>query len=320
MKNKNQYVVLLILFLPLSFLAGETGFPAIADTIFIASEPDYPPYCLVDENGEAAGFSMDLFMAAAEAVGLKVNIKIGIWSQIKKELEDGRIDALPLVGRTPEREEFFDFTMPYLSLHGAVFVRKGTKDIETLEDLQNRKIAVMKGDNAEEFVRRENISNFITATNTFEEAFKELAKGHQDAVITQRVMGIELLKRLDIKNIVPLDFQIPRFRQDFCFAVHKGDHHLLNKLNEGLSIIIANDTYEKIRYQWFGPDISMKVRLADVLNYLLGIIIPLLIVLAIVAVIILRGEVKRRTIELRKEVHYRSEIAADLFSLQKDKR
>jgi len=99
----------------------------LSDTINIASEPDYPPYCIIDEEGNADGFSVELFKEAAAAVGLDVRIKTGIWSQIKEDLAEGRIDALPLVGRTPEREELFDFTIPYLSLHGAVFVRAGTK-------------------------------------------------------------------------------------------------------------------------------------------------------------------------------------------------
>ena len=271
---------------------------AISDTVQIASEPDYPPYCFVDENGEAAG--------------LRVNIKIGIWNRIKQDLAEGRIDALPLVGRTPEREDLYDFTMPYLSLHGAVFVRQGTRNINSLADLKDKKIAVMKGDNAEEFVRRENISDHITTTKTFNEAFKELSRGKQDAVITQRVMGIELLKTLGIRNIKALDFQLPKFRQDFCFAVQKGNQELLFRLNEGLSIIIANDTYEEIRYRWFGPEMRQSELIAYVIKYIVRILIPLLVVLSFAAVIFLRREVRRKTADLRKEVQNRSEITSTL--------
>jgi ABC-type amino acid transport substrate-binding protein len=226
----------------------------LGDTIVIASEPDYPPYCFVNENGEADGFSVELFKAAADAVGLKVEIKIGIWNQIRQDLAEGRIDALPLVGRTPEREEVFDFTMPYLSLHGAVFVRKYETGIQSLEDLKNKEIVVMKGDNAEEFVRRTNISGKIFTTNTFEEAFRELEAGRFDAVITQRITGLKLLEQMKVKTIKPLDFQLPEFRQDFCFAVQKGNQDLLVRLNEGLSVVIANNTFENLRFEWFGPE------------------------------------------------------------------
>ncbi|MDZ7762815.1 MAG: transporter substrate-binding domain-containing protein [Melioribacteraceae bacterium] len=270
--------------------------------ITIASEPDYPPYCIVNEDGEADGFAVDLFKAAADAVGITYDIKIGIWDKIKRDLAEGRIDALPLVGRTPEREELFDFTIPYLSLHGAVFVHEDTEDINSLEDLKNKSIVVMKGDNAEEFVRRENISDKIFTTNTFEEAFQLLADGQYDAVITQRITGIKLLENLGIKMVKPLDLQLPEFRQDFCFAVKKGDQNLLNRLNEGLSIIIADDTYEKIRMKWFGPSIEEKLSLQDILIIAVYVFIPLFIIMAVISIILLRKEVKRRTKSLQYEI------------------
>ena len=302
MKKNNRLFFYTLLILSALSLFSQSSSHAITDTITIASEPDYPPYCFVDENGKAAGFSIDLFNAVADAVGLKVNIKVGIWSKIKKDLAEGKIDALPLVGRTPEREELFDFTMPYISLHGAVFVRKGTKDINSLADLKNKSIVVMKGDNAEEFVRRGNISNEIVTTKTFEEAFIALAKGHHDAVITQRVMGIELLNEIGIKNVVPLDFHIPQYRQDFCFAVQKGNAQLLSRLNEGLSIIIANDTFEDIRDEWFGPTLKEKISFTDVLRYMLFIVVPLIIIIAIIAVFVMQKIVRSRTRDLNQEI------------------
>lgn len=47
------------------------------------------------------------------------------------------MQVLPLVGRTPEREELFDFTVPYMSLHGAIVVRSGTENIHSLADLKD---------------------------------------------------------------------------------------------------------------------------------------------------------------------------------------
>ncbi len=272
------------------------------DSITIASEPDYPPQCFVGEDGKPAGFAIDIFMAAAEAAGLKVDQKIGIWDIIKNDLAEGRIDALPFVGRTPEREDIFDFTIPYLSLHGAVFIRKRTKDIYTLDDLRDKEVVVMKGDNAEEFVRRYNISDNIYTTNTYEEAFRNLARGEYDAVITQRITGIELLDELGIKSVRPLDIHLPRFRQDFCFAVKEGDTELLNRLNEGLSVIIASDIYNEIRIKWFGPEIKEIISARDIISITLYVFIPLLIIFSLATIWFLRMEVKRRTRRLDMEI------------------
>lgn len=274
----------------------------IKDRIVIASEPDYPPYCIVDENGNADGFSVELFNAAAAAVGIEVDIKIGIWSMIMEDLAEGRIDALPLVGRTPEREDMFDFTLPYMSLHGAVFVRRGTTGINSLEDLENKEIVVMRGDNAEEFVRRHNVSRKIFTTNTFKEAFQKLASGVHDAVIMQRITGINLLEEMGLRSVVPLDLQLPQFRQDFCFAVQKGDYLLLNRLNEGLSIVIADGTYEAIRLKWFGPSVKEQLTVQDILKIAGSLFFPMLIIMSILWIIILRRQVRKQTMVLKNEI------------------
>jgi PAS domain S-box-containing protein len=308
MHDKIKFLTTCFLFLIISSESWSEQFEQINtqfypnDTILIASEPDYPPYCIVNENGEADGFSIDLFKAAADAVGLSVEIKIGIWDHIKQELANGAIDALPLVGRTPEREKIYDFTMPYLSLHGAVFVRKGSEKIQNLADLKEKEIVVMKGDNAEEFVRRENISDYIFTTNTFEEAFKKLAQGNYDAVITQRITGLKLLEEMGIKSIVALDLYIPQFRQDFCFAVQKGNTHLLSRLNEGLSVIIANGTFDALRTKWFGPEDARLENLRSIAKTVLFILIPVIVLLVILWIYFLRKQVNKRTRRLNEEI------------------
>ncbi|MGE0090304.1 MAG: transporter substrate-binding domain-containing protein [Bacteroidales bacterium] len=297
----------IILFVIISFcnqflLANSGNSLKYVTKITIASEPDYPPYCIIDKNGKADGFSIELFLAATKAVGIDVEIKIGIWNQIKSDLAEGKLDALPFVGRTPEREPLYDFTLPYLSLHGAVFVRKRTKDIDSISDLKNKTIAVMQGDNAEEFVRRKAVSKNIITTPTFEDAFRKLANNEVDAVITQRVMGIELLKKMKLRNIVHLDFQLQDYRQDFCFAVQKGNSTLLSRLNEGLSIVIADGTYDRLHLKWFGPSIKEKLSVKDILNIVLKVLIPLSIILSLVLIIVLRRMVRSRTKSLHNEI------------------
>ncbi len=280
----------------------EPGFRVVSDTIIIASEPDYPPYSLLDDNGNAIGFAVDLFKAAAKEAGLEVKIKIGLWNVIKEELAEGKIDALPVVGRTPERDSIFDFSFPYLSLHGAVFVRINDHSITSLTDLKNKKILVMKGDNSEEFVRRVHLSDFIITTNTFEEAFQKLANGEGDAVITQQIIGLNLIEQMKLKTVVVSQVEIPEFRQDFCFAVKKGNTALLSRLNEGLSIIIANNTFDKIHTKWFGSVLSENISYSSIIKIGLLIFVPLAILISLFLIFILRRQIHVRTRELNNEI------------------
>ena len=245
--NLLAYALLVfILQAPLTTLASEPSPPVIS-----AAEIDYPPFSVVDETGQAGGFSVELLRAALNAMGRDVTFRTGPWSDVRGWLEKGEIQALPLVGRTPEREDVFDFSVPYMSLHGAIVVRSETKGIRNLDDLRGRRVAVMQGDNAEEFLRREDRGIQIHTTPTFEQALSELSQGRHDAVIMQRLVALRLIPEAGLTNLQVIDRPIDGFRQDFCFAVKKGDSRMLALLNEGLATVIADGTYRRLHSRWF---------------------------------------------------------------------
>ncbi|MFO8235573.1 MAG: transporter substrate-binding domain-containing protein [Bacteroidales bacterium] len=221
--------------------------------LVVGCEIDYPPYCFENENGKADGFSVELFRAAASEMGLQVKFKLGIWSELKEELANHEIDALPLVGRTPERESIYDFTFPYLTMHGTIVVRENENAISSIDDLEGKEVAVMKGDNAEEFITRINLDAEITQLPTFKQALKELSDGRYDAVVIQRLTALHLIEENNISNLKLVGISSNLFSQSFCFAVAKGDKQKLNLLNEGLSIVNANRTYDNLHTKWFGP-------------------------------------------------------------------
>ena len=161
-----------------------------------ASELDYPPFALVRADGSADGFSVDLLKAVAHAVGLEVSIFVGPWHEIKQKLIDRQLDVLPLVSYSPEREKMFDFTVPYLRMHGTIFVREREKFIHSKADLKDREVLVMRGDTAHEYAVKENLSNKLILTDSFEQAMKLLSGGKHDAVVVQQLVGLQLIKKL----------------------------------------------------------------------------------------------------------------------------
>jgi PAS domain S-box-containing protein len=216
-----------------------------------AAEKDYPPFSIVDENGRASGFSVDLLSAALKTMGRDVVYDTGTWTEVRNMLEQGKIDALPIVGRTPEREAMFDFTVPYMTLHGAIVVRNDETSIDELSDLNGKRVSVMKGDNAEEFLLRENRGINIYSTPTFEDALFELSKGRCDAVLMQRLVALRLIQKIGLTDLRIIDKPVEGFKQEFCFAVHDGDRRTLALLNEGLAIVIADGTYNYLYSKWF---------------------------------------------------------------------
>ncbi len=288
-------------------------------TLKSASELDYPPFAIVLADGTADGFSVELLKAVTQAVGLDVEIIVDPWHEIKQQLADRQLDVLPLVSYSKERDKVFDFTAPYLHMHGTIFVRKGKTTIHNKSDLCDKEVLVMRGDTAHEYAVREKLTDSLILTESFEDALVMLSEGKHDAVIVQHLMGLQLIIKLDISNVVsvnslqetslkPSAKPLSGFEQKFSFAVQEGDAKLLSQLNEGLSIVFANGTYDKLYEKWFSPILPRPpVPLTLILKYLVFILIPILLLVAVMGYIYNRREVTSKTRQLREEILQRKE-------------
>nr|MDA3850498.1 transporter substrate-binding domain-containing protein [Spirochaetaceae bacterium] len=241
----------LVFYLLTTFLYSDHG---ENPTISAGSEINYPPYCMVDDQGNAAGFSVDLLRETLKVMNYSVDFQVDQWTVVKKALEEGSIQVLPLVGRTAEREDIYDFTFPYLTRNATVVLRENTLEVNSYEDLAGYKVGVLRGDNAEEFVRRNPVSLEIVTTDTYSEALLMLSQGSIDAVVIQRLLAYEIIDDLDIGNLKVLGLVDGLYTQSFCFAVKEGDQGLLEILNEGLATVMSNGTFDYLQNLWFFPD------------------------------------------------------------------
>ena len=305
-------LVLFVAFLGsnISFVSADAGEER---TIYLsATEYDYPPFSVTD-NGEADGFSVELLKAVAEEMGITVTFKIDQWTTLKEELKNGELDILPLVGYTVERDEVYDFTVPYIVMRGNIFVRVGDDTIQSKEDLFGKKVLVLDGDNSQEWAWSIGLETELTATTTYFEAFELLASGEYDAILAQGLVGEKLIGDHEFDNVEAvytyLDDGMTRqklnlegYEQKFCFAVVEGDAELLSILNEGLLIVSQNGSYDELYQKWFPFLIEKEeVDAIDVLKYVMYVLVPILALLITAYFIATKKTIKRKTMDIVSE-------------------
>ena len=320
-----SFFTLSLTFLVIFFIAipdtakGDNNSKSIPDTIQSASELEYPPFSIVRSDGSADGFSVELLRATVKAIGKDISFAVGPWNEIKQKLIDGHFDVLPLVSYSDEREKVLDFSIPYLRMHGTIFVRKGEKSIRTEADLIDKEVLVMNGDTAHEYAISKNLSNKLILKDSFEEAMSDLSHGKCDALLIQQLVGIQLIKKLKISNIVDLSSiretslkpaikPLSGFEQKFCFAVPEGNKELLLLLNEGMSLVIADGTFDELYHKWFGPILpSPSVPFAALVKTLFYLLVPILFFLAIFGMFYFKREVALKTQYLKDEIFERKQ-------------
>ncbi len=238
---------------------------AFADTAILdaGSEIDYPPFCIADAQGQADGLAVELLQAAAQATGREVRFQVGRWADVKQSLIEARVDVLPLVAYTPDRERVMDFTRPYLTMAGSIVMRRDQSPVKHVSELAGREVAVLAGDAAEEYADRVALTPRLVRVGSYEVALRALAAGNYDAVLVNDLVGARIIRELGLTNLRLLDVPIAGFTQDFCFAVTEGDEPLRAALDEALGRLLADGTFERLRQAWM-PELAAGPKQAPV--------------------------------------------------------
>lgn len=227
--------------------------PPLREPLVIGATSDSFPYSYLNAKGDLEGFSVDLFDAVARVMGLKIKRVVSQSKELHEHFRQGEYDVLQQYSESLTRREFTDFTVPYLSLQGAVFVRKRDNPIHKLEDLQNRAFAIVGVSSlGEDFLRNYGLKCRISYTSSFTEAIQLVQTGKADATFGSRLTVLSVIDREKYDNIVQLEVPITDVDLRHCFAVHKGDAVLLARLNEGLAVLHRSGEFDRIYHKWFG--------------------------------------------------------------------
>jgi PAS domain S-box-containing protein len=235
-----------------SFFWSEPASLATTDpkVVRVGSEIDFPPYAIVNEEGKADGFSVELIKAVAGEVGLELQIKAATWSEVRGDLEKGKIDVLPFVAWSLERDKVFDFTSSHVTVYDNIFRRKNDSRISSESDLKGKVILVMEGDSAHDYLLKSKLAKEIQVTKTLSQALLLLNAGVADAVLCERVAGLLAVRDLKMDSVEALPEPISAYSRSFSFAVKEGNSPLLAKLEQGLAAVRINGEYQRIYDKW----------------------------------------------------------------------
>ena len=110
----------------------------------MVTEAGFAPYEYYDNN-EIVGVDVEIAKEIASALGKKLVIKDVYFDAIINEIKSGKADfALAGMSVNEERKKQVDFSNTYISSKQIVIVRNDS-DIKNISQINNKKIAVKKG-------------------------------------------------------------------------------------------------------------------------------------------------------------------------------
>lgn len=278
--------------------------------VHAGSGPSYIPFQFVNEKGDLVGFGPDLLELISRYSNLKIDIQVEIWNEIRKKLESGAVDLVPIMAKSPDRAKFVDFLDTLIVSYDAIFIRRDEKTIGSEADLAGRRVIVHGGDIAHEYLLKTGYPITVVTAPTLTDAFKMLEAGAGDAVVAPQLVGLSILKRINFKSITlaPRPY-FGKYKREYTIGVRKGHTELMDRLTTGLRAARAGGDYAKIYDKWFANlDPEVKQRAEWQKHLLFGFLVAVALALVSIAfVLFFRAEVNRKTHSLmQSESRFRS--------------
>jgi diguanylate cyclase (GGDEF)-like protein/PAS domain S-box-containing protein len=248
-------------------------------TLIVGSEQNFPPFSTGMTDETAGGFTVELWKAVATEAGLNYHIRVLPFHTLLQEFKEGKIDVLINFNIIDEAHVYADFSVPHAIFNGGIFVRNNESNINSEVDLNGKSIIMMKDDVEELYAASKEWAERLVLVNTAAEGMRLLASGKHDAMLINKVVGLQTLHMLELSNVKALTAGAG-FTQKFAFSVPKGQTKLLAKINEAFAVIKANKVYDAIYEKWFGVYDVKVVSLFDVLEYLIPIILIFISIIA----------------------------------------
>jgi len=220
-----------------------------------AAVPEYwPPYYDTDDDGHPTGFAIDVMEAVAAKAGFKMRYSVyPSFPAVFEAIQEGRAELIPNLGITPGRQAEYLFTAPVQTFAVSIFVRQETRDINGVEDLWGRNVAVVRKNVGAKILNNLDGVNGIVFDDARSALF-ELMAGQVDAMIFPEPVLIHMARGARIVDrIKTVGEPLREVRR--AIGVHKEHAALWRDLEPAVNAFVGSPEYERIYVKWYGKPI-----------------------------------------------------------------
>lgn len=274
------------------FTQAESEFIEQHQVIRLGADPQFVPYEFFDRDGQYKGIAADYIKIISERTGLKLEVEQNpTWAEAYEKAVERKLDALPCVSKTPEREQYFLYSKPYYSFQRVVVVKDSNNSVAKLEDLFNKKVAVKKDSAHHSYLKSFNKIEFSLYPSE-EAALKAVADGRENYFVGNLATSSYLIKTNGLTNLKYIQITTDE-KQYLHFAIRKDWPELQGIINKALDSITEAEKIE-INNRWIG--IENKADYSEFIKSiaLIGAIIAGVFLISLYWIMRLRREVRER--------------------------
>ncbi len=195
-----------------------------------------PPKLFTNDQGEEDGFWPDLVKEIARLEGWNLEWVHGTFDELINRTINGTIDIMVDVGYTDARSHLYTFSNESVFLNwGMVYARQGST-INSLTDLQDKKVAVMTGSThttaITDLLDQFDINCTFVYTSGYSGVFDLLRENQAEAGVVNRLFGMQYEAEYNVRqtaiifNPSDLKFALNNASADTPTLIERLDYHI----------------------------------------------------------------------------------------------
>jgi len=272
--------------------------PAGVKTISVVMDDNYPPYVFRDSVGRLQGILVDQWALWSEKTGVKAQLFAMDWADALAGMYAGKYDVIDTIFYTEERDTWFDFTEPYISIDVPIFHRNEISGITNAASLAGFTVAVKAGDACIPILQDAGVTS-IQEFSSYEAVIDAAKSGDVTVFVVDEPAALYFLYQKGIVGSFNRGESL--YSGQFHRAVKQGDAPMLALLERGYAQI-TSDQLHQIDDKWFGRESTWIY----IQYYLEFILVGVAFIGAVILWVSLwnqrlRKEVRKKTQELLRE-------------------
>lgn len=160
------------------FTDEENSYLKGRNEILMCIDPNWMPYEKID-GGNHIGMTYDYMKLFSEKIGLPITlVPTTTWAQTLEYAKSRTCDIISLAMSTPERQEYMNFTKPYISIPLVIATRIENLFIVNVMDAQSKKLGIVKGYAFVEILRAKYPEINLIEVSSIDEGLSKVSAGY----------------------------------------------------------------------------------------------------------------------------------------------
>jgi diguanylate cyclase (GGDEF)-like protein/PAS domain S-box-containing protein len=170
--------------------------------ISFSPDPDWPPIEYFDKAGKHTGITADYISLLEDKLGISFKAKqLKTWQDILNAAKDRDIDMISAAVALPDREEYMQFTKPFLHLPSVIIVDNKVKGSLTMEDLKGKTVSVVTGFSSHDYMKNNYPEIILDPVFNTVEGLRKVAFGKSYALVANIATSTFLMEKEVMPNL-----------------------------------------------------------------------------------------------------------------------